>query len=317
MTTDSDTVSSRYVPLTLTGHLRPVTHLSFSPLYEDQSYMIISASKDGNPMLRDGITGDWIGTFFGHKGAVWSANFSADAHYSITASADFTAKAWTTETGELLYSLPHNHIVRTAAFMPSRQSPLFAVTAGNEKKIRIWDLNVPDGVTCMEWIGSESIIRCALWLDQNTVVTAGDDKQLKWWDLRTAEKLIEATPLDGPVTQMENREGSLTVAAASSIYLFDWTKRVQLKKESLSYNASTASIHPKRTKFATGCPDDTWVRVHDFESAKTLETLKGHHGPIHSISYSPDGQICASGSEDGTIRLWKAEPGSYGLWNEK
>jgi serine-threonine kinase receptor-associated protein len=55
----------QYHPLTCHGHSRPVPHIAFSAIEKDTDkdkndvYYMISACKDGNPMLRNGITGDW------------------------------------------------------------------------------------------------------------------------------------------------------------------------------------------------------------------------------------------------------------------
>ena len=164
---------ARQVPLTCPGHTRPVVDLAFSGLTEEGSYLI-SASKgeiwvlfvtvgcrccilqvlmfvsfvlvDGLPMLRAGDTGDWIGTFEGHKGAVWGATLNDDASRAATGAADFSAyvwkdwlalgdgrrcwtrafvfvhfrKLWDPTTGEMLATYNHRHIVKAVSFTKVR-----------------------------------------------------------------------------------------------------------------------------------------------------------------------------------------------------
>ncbi len=42
--------ASKVVPLTCHGHSRPVTHLSFSSVVDDDQYYLISACKGGDPI---------------------------------------------------------------------------------------------------------------------------------------------------------------------------------------------------------------------------------------------------------------------------
>eukprot|EP00604_Paraphysomonas_vestita_P002358 CAMPEP_0174823506 /NCGR_PEP_ID=MMETSP1107-20130205/25332_1 /TAXON_ID=36770 /ORGANISM="Paraphysomonas vestita, Strain GFlagA" /LENGTH=135 /DNA_ID=CAMNT_0016046429 /DNA_START=606 /DNA_END=1013 /DNA_ORIENTATION=- len=64
-----------------------------------------------------------------------------------------------------------------------------------------------------------------------------------------------------------------------------------------------SSMHPDGTKFITG-GSDLWIREFDVSSGNVLRTFKGHHGPVRCVRYHPSGDVVASGSEDGTIRLW-------------
>jgi len=49
-------------------------------------------------------------------------------------------------------------------------------------------------------------------------------------------------------------------------------------------------------RFVAGSMGDPWVRVYGLEDGEERELYKGHHGPVHCVMYSPDGEMYASGS---------------------
>jgi len=341
--------TKQYVPLTCHGHSRPVTHLSFSGFVGDnrEEYYLISACKDNNPMLRDGVTGDWIGTFFGHKGAVYQARLSPDASTAATASADFTARVWDTHTGETLWTLQHDHIVRAVAFPPNSGSLL--ATGGMEKKLRIFDLSNVTPITTPTSNGAnggsdytvisadkgfeigpgvhKGAIKAIIWThDPNVLVTAADDKVIRWWDL-ARRSVVQEQPVKGDVgscefTNIAAGPGDiggglpvLTIAAGKTVYFYGgMDARTLLKTVDLPYEVASVALHPKQRKFVTGGTKDTWAKVYNYDTEQEIDVHKGHHGPIWSTAFSPDGKLYATGSEDGTIKMWKNCFGPYGLW---
>lgn len=307
---------SLQVPLTCSGHTRPVVQLQFSPIIDDKTYLI-SACKDGNPILRNGTTGDWIGTFLGHKGAVWSAKLDKTASKAVTGSADFSAKLWDAFTGEIQHSFPHKHIVKSVEF---DEEDSRIITAGHEKVIRIFDINAPekDPIT---FPALSTNIKTVIWKSEsNLIYSSGEDKFLRIWDDRTNQEVKEIE-VDYNITNMSlSFDGSILMCAAGKQVKFWDSKSFDLIKSfGFSFDASSVSLLPKtHSKFVVGGVSDLWVRTYDFSSGNELEVYKGHHGPIHSVSYSPDGEIYATGSEDGTIRLWQTTPGKpYGLWQPR
>ncbi|EGP89277.1 unnamed protein product [Zymoseptoria tritici ST99CH_1A5] len=336
------TETTKIVPLTCHGHSRPITHVSFSSLLASSGsasqYYMISACKDNNPMLRDGLTGDWIGTFIGHKGAVWSARLSDDATLAATGSADFSAKVWDTFTGQTLHTLQHNHIVRAVAF-PPQEKPQVLATGGMEKKLRIFDLSHTgdDNSSTSEITNGSSpepssyeigagehqgAIKSIIWSrDPNVLITAADDKKIRWWDLR-ARSLIASYDIAGlPLSCELNAglagypEGIISVAAGKNIYFFDGARPGQLIKHiATEREVASVALNGDAKRFVTGCPNDTWVHVWDWETEREVETGRGHHGPVWTTCFSPDGRLYATGSEDGTVKMWKFTQGPYGLW---
>lgn len=256
-------------------------------------------------MLREGVSGDWIGTFKGHKGAVWECRLNQDATQAVTASGDFSAKIWDALTGECLTTFTHKHIVKTAHFSRDGKS---LYTGGHEKKLRIYDLSKPDADPT-ELTGHNTAVSYLEVLgDSNLLVSSGSEKDARVWDVRTGSVVKSLATADALTCMSLSHDGTMiTTTSGKTVTMWKSDTFEQLKQFEMPRDVDCVAYHPTAGKFCTGSDGELWLRVFDYQSGDEIACNKGHHGPVRSVAFTPDGSSYASGSEDGTIRIWEKQ----------
>lgn len=265
----------------------------------------ISACLDKQPMVRDGVTGDWVGTLQGHKGAVWSAKLDAAACRAATGSSDFTACVWDAINGDVLTTLEHGHIVKGVDL--TRDGARLA-TGCLDKKLRVFDLARPDAPPAVLLHADK--LRKVLWVPgEQAVLTGAEDGVVRLWDLRSGAVAAQQL-LGGPgvaVTDLElSPDGAvLTAAAGTSAFICGAAGLEVQRRHALDVVVEAASLHPTlRHRLVIGGAD-TSVRVLDAATGALVSSLKGHHAPVHCVRFAPDGDTFSSGAGDATVRIWK------------
>jgi serine-threonine kinase receptor-associated protein len=270
-------------------------------------------------MVRDGITGNWIGTFVGHKGAVWCCRLDPSGNLAATASGDYSVHVWDAITGKDLYQLPHKHIVKTCDFTPNSR---WLATGGHEGIIRVYDLLHPKNapLEIAQSSGPKIGINKCSWFSNNVLLAGGADGCIRFWQIDSltspgnlihvlkAESGVEIRDME--ITDTTTSRQILSVAAGDKVYFFNLADRSLMHSYEMPIHfreEGGVSLHPSGEMFVAG-GSDLWVRVFATDTGRELECHKGHHGPIRCLRYSPDGSTYASGSEDGTIRIWKTHP---------
>jgi len=216
---------------------------------------------------------------------------------------------WDALTGDELCSFEHKHIVRTCAFS---ESTTHLLTGGAEKVLRIFDLGRPDAPPTLLESSPGTPIRAAVWhhSDQTILSSSNDVGGVRVWDVRT-KSVVRTLDTKSSCTSVEvSRDGRyITTADGNSVKFWDANHFGLVKSYSMPRPVESASLFPARGKFIAG-GDDMWVRLFDFDTGDEIECNKGHHGPVHCVRFSPGGESYASGSEDGTIRIWKTVTGN-------
>eukprot|EP00049_Salpingoeca_infusionum_P005688 m.95315 g.95315 ORF g.95315 m.95315 type:complete len:314 (-) comp13055_c0_seq3:2123-3064(-) len=299
--------------LTCMGNEKAVVDIAFSGITLDGPFFA-TASLDGKPMLRNGVTGDWIGTFQGSKAAVWSVDIDANAEIVATGAADYTAKLWDAMSGQSTHEFACKKIVKSVSL--SRDTNLLA-TASTDGTVRVFDKRV--GSESVSEHATQTVPSCVIFAENATSVLFGsDDATLSVW--HPQHETVQTQSLSGPIKDLHRQPGKgLVITTTAAIHIHDEVKLNPLQDAFAipdGIDAHSACVNP-----SSQYPSIVWGGsdniVHTMCSKTGQETAayRGHHGTIRCVRTSPDGELTATCAEDGTVRLWPTVPGKkYGLW---
>jgi len=233
------------------------------------------------------------GAFLAHRNVrnwAWSAVFSGDGRYIVTAGGD-KASLWNLATGTREMDFGPHQPVASAHFSPDGRS---VITGSWDTTARIW--NAATGLMEQKLQGGhEAFVNSAVFhpTDPTLALTASDDGTAKLWKLegeqpnRKWKVFKEFIGHTGDVNgAVFSPDGEYVLTASN-----DKTARI--------WNAKDG----KELPFSPLRENDEEVRRPDVEAEFT------HQQAVLCAVYSADGKWIVTGSEDTTARLWRADTG--------
>lgn len=249
-------------------------------------------------------------TVYGKLVRIFDVALSQDGQTVVSGGNDDYTKVWDISSGNEVNRFKFNeaetgglrrtYFITSVVISPNNQY----LISGSRNMVEVRQFPRGDLLYRQSDTGSNVVILP----DSQSFITGLVDSRLKVWNLRSGD-LQEQLPdfIQQNVSLSVSPDGQYLVGGGGFGKMNIWNLRngnlVRILKHTDSDTIIATAMSPDRNLIFTGQENNPTVRVWSVQTGNVVRTLQGHSGQVNAISISPDGQILATGSEDGTIRL--------------
>ncbi|XP_051113705.1 protein DECREASED SIZE EXCLUSION LIMIT 1 [Andrographis paniculata] len=325
----------------LRGHRASVSDVSFHPVKN----ILFTGAADGELRVWDTAQHRTIASSWVHSAAhgITAVAAAGEENRVITQGRDGTIKYWDIGEGGLSrnpittvktnsyhfckFSLTSNPTARTPETVD--ETPLlfngrsYVAAAGEDLSlVDLWDLQNAKKILTLPHPSSSFTTRARGMcmsiraFTPANILSGYEDGSMVWWDLRNPGVPLTSVKFHAePVLSLcvdSLCRGGVSGSADDKTVIFAMDPSggaCVVKKEIVLERAgiSGTAIRPDGRIFATAGWDRR-VRIYEYRRGKGLAILKYHNGSCNGVSFSGNGKVMASCSEDSTVALWELYP---------
>jgi WD40 repeat protein len=261
-------------------------------------HLVVIVSSD-RALVVDTEIGKSVGPLR-HDGLIYSAAFSTDGRYVVTASADTTARIWDVTSGALV-GMPFVHDGGvTAAVFSSSGDQILTTSANNTA--RVWDAVTGEAVSPQ--LRHPGVFISSFSDDGRRVVTASNDNTTQVWDVATGQTVGEPVKSPGSIKAVTFDANAPRALIVSNVAVQIWDRATMegtpLQKQE---PVDTAAFSPDGRLIVTASQHT--ARVWDVATGQPVSGPLLHRGTIDEVAFSHDGSRVVVTSSDGTSLIWK------------
>jgi WD40 repeat protein len=243
-----------------------------------------------------------------HAGPARSVAFSGNGRWLVSSSYDNTAAVWDVFTGHLVRRLAEqgDKDVYAGAFHP--HNPMIVATGGNDNIIRVWCLSGLSWSAASETEHSQpprpeaaALPRGRPGGGQAPWCTEGGDTAVK--ELKGHDQRITS------LTFSPDGKHLMSSSDDDTVRIWDWLAGTQVGRPLVAHTADIwRAIFDSSGEHIFTVSWDRTIGIWDEETFRLLARVGGHDEPIRTVAYDPFADRLATGSRDGTVRIWRLEP---------